>query len=249
MNRRWLFVLFFLVASISATSVLNARGSTINLCANKKSGALRYLKNRDCNRSENKIKLDQNGEVGQTGPQGPQGPQGPAGSDGSGGQTGPQGPAGSNLKWIDAAGNQLGDFVEYSNPRFLYNGIVFNFSPLISNGYSGNYGNFFYTDALCTNPMGAWNALSTQVAFYSTSANLPDATPRVWWRSTGVTRTIRAGESLYRFNDFPGGACVLHTVQDAPTSDIFRGLTITEVAFYSGNPPSYISPVSLVYGS
>jgi hypothetical protein len=246
MNRRWLFIVFFLFSSISATSVLSARGSTINLCADKKSGSLRYSKNANCRSSENKLEIDPNGEVGQTGPQGP---AGPAGSDGSSGQTGPQGPAGSNLKWIDANGNQLGDFVDYRFPMFLYNGIVYNFSPLISNGYTGNYGNFLYTDASCTNPMGATGVLSTQVAVYSTSGNLLEATPRFWWRSTGVTRTIVAGDSFYRFNDFPGGACVFYTVQNAPISDVFRGSTVTEVAVYSGIPPSYVSPVILVQGS
>ncbi len=240
--------MFFIVASISATSVLNARGSTVTLCANKKSGALRYLKNGDCRSSESKIELDQNGELGQTGPQGPQGPAGPAGSDGSSGQTGPQGPAGSNLKWIDANGNQLGDFVDYRWPSFLYNGIVYNFSPQDSNGYS-DYADFLYTDASCTNPMGARGALSTQVARYTTAMNQPQAMPRVWWRSTGVTRTISAGESVYYWNDIPGGVCVLHTVQNAPTFDSFRGMTITEFAVYPGSPPSYVSPVILVQGS
>ena len=86
-----IFIAIGLIAVTSYSSALYARGSTVTLCTNKKSGALRYIKSGNCKSSENKLEIDQNGEVGQTGPQGPQGPQGPAGPAGSDGANGANG--------------------------------------------------------------------------------------------------------------------------------------------------------------
>ena len=86
-------------------------------------------------------------------------------------------------------------------------------------------------------------SVSPVEALYTAAANNPDATPRTWWRATGIYGTISAGDTFYFYNDSPGGSCVLHTVRSAPTADVFRGATYSEVSTYSGGPPTYVAPV------
>ena len=96
---------FFLVAVVSITSfasTIRAGSSDIVLCANNKTGVLRYSKSGKCNnRLESVLTINPNGEVG------PAGPAGSDGGNGSSGSAGPQGPAGQSWKWVDANGNQL----------------------------------------------------------------------------------------------------------------------------------------------
>ena len=245
---------FLLVAAIVATSfasTIRAGRPDIVLCANKNTGALRYAKSGSCSKQESLLSINPNGEVGPAGPAGAVGPKGADGASGSdggngaNGSTGPQGPAGLSWKWVDANGNQLGEFIDYVFGLFMHNGIIYDFNPLISNDYSDEYAVLLYTDAACTIPKGRLQRQSTQDTSFTAPGNNPDATPRSWWRPTGVYRTISGGDSFYRFDDFPGGSCVLYTVQNAPTSDIFRGATYSEVAAYSGVPPAYTAPVLL----
>jgi hypothetical protein len=239
------------VASITSfASTIRAGSSDIVLCANKKTGVLRYLKSGNCNnRLESTLAINPNGSIGPTGPTGPTGPAGPAGvngADGVSGSDGSTGPAGPSWKWIDANGNQLGEFIDYSSFKFMYSGIIYSFNPFNSNDYSNEFaGQLLYTDSGCTTPKGLTGTLSTQDAVYTAPSNNPDATPRVWWRATGIYRTISGGDTFYRFNDSPGGSCTLYTVQNAPANDVFRGATYSAVAVYSGSPPAYVAPVLL----
>ena len=89
---------FLLVAAIAATSfasTIRAGSPDIVLCANKKSGVLRYSKSGSCSKQESLLSINPNGEVGPAGPAGPVGPAGPAGASGSDGGGGGSGPAGA----------------------------------------------------------------------------------------------------------------------------------------------------------
>ena len=234
---------FFLVAVVSITSfasTIRAGSSDIVLCANNKTGVLRYSKSGKCNnRLESVLTINPNGEVG------PAGPAGSDGGNGSSGSAGPQGPAGQSWKWVDANGNQLGEFVDYSNRTFMYNGLVYEFNPLTSDDYSGNWRDFLYSNSSCSIAKGVLYGLKLQDAVFTAPGNDPSATTRVWWKATGLTRTLVGGETFYKFNDLPGGTCVSYTVQNAPASDFYRGAKYSEVAIYSVNPPAYTAPVLL----
>ena len=243
---------FFLVAVVSITSfasTIRAGSSDIVLCANNKTGVLRYSKSGKCNnRLESVLTINPNGEAGPAGPAGPVGQTGASGSDGgngANGNTGPQGPAGLSWKWIDANGNQIGDFIDYFYPKFMFNGMIYQFNPQLSDNYASNHGNFIFIDSACTTPKGSPSFLNSQQAVFTTSGNDPNGAPRVWWRATGVTGTHAGGDTFYRFNDISGGTCVPYTVQNAPTSDFYRGTKYYEVAVYSGSPPAYTAPVLL----
>jgi hypothetical protein len=254
-HKLWVFLVVAIAVGSFATNIY-AGSSKIVLCANKKTGALRYSKGGTCTKLESTLSINPNGEVGPVGPAGPVGAAGPKGADGangsdggngSNGSTGPQGPAGPGWKWVDANGNQLGEFIDYQHKTFMYNGAIYTFNALISNDYSNDYGNFLYTDASCTTPKGLLFGSYSQQVVYSAPANNPDATPRVWWQTTNVTGTLAGGDSFYKFNSYTGGTCTLITVQNAPASDTYRGDTYVEVVNYSGSPPTYTAPVRLVH--
>lgn len=68
------------VALLAGASGASAQTSTINACANQKTGVLRLLNaGQTCNKGETAVSWNQQGPMGVVGPQGPQGPEGPAG--------------------------------------------------------------------------------------------------------------------------------------------------------------------------
>ena len=243
---------FLLVAVFAVTSFatsIRAGSPDIVLCANKKTGALRYSKGGTCTKLESTLSINPNGEVGPAGPAGAVGPKGADGASGSdggnglNGSTGPQGPAGLSWKWVDANGNQLGEFLDYSDSKFVYNNAIYGFNPSTSNDYSSNHARFMYVDAGCTIPLGTFFvSLGAQNVVYTSPGNDANASPRVWWRATGVTGTLSGGVTFYRFVGYPG-SCTSYTVKDAPTLDSYRGFSYQEVAVYSGGPPMYVAPV------
>ena len=246
---------------VGAVTFANAAGdATLKACANKTTGAMRYLSRGSCKLTETSLSWSQMGPQGLSGPAGPAGPAGAAGaagpagpagaagasgSDGGGGSSGPAGatgPAGPRLKWIDANGNQVGELIDYTNNNFLYNDVIYNFNPTLSNDYSNNWSNLLYTNASCTTPKGAFSTWTTQQVFYTTVADDSDAVPQYWWRPTGVYGTFSAGDTFYSYSGNPK-SCTLRTVASAPTPDVYRGSPYSQVAIYSGSPPSYTAPV------
>lgn len=74
--------------------VAASTGDVVTLCANKKTGVIRYLKSSKCGRSETRLDVNQSGQIGATGVAGPRGEVGPTGAAGAKGDTGAQGPKG-----------------------------------------------------------------------------------------------------------------------------------------------------------
>jgi hypothetical protein len=227
--------------SVGAVTFANAAGDvTLKACANKTTGAMRYISKGSCKKTETSLTWSQMGPQGLPGVAGPAGSAGINGAAGMNGSDGSIGPAGPNLKWVDANGNQLGEFLDHNPPQFLYNGVLYYFNAKMSNDYSVNSGSLIYSDEACTIPKGVYSHLTTQEVFYTTIADVRDAALQYWWRPTGVYKTISAGETLYGFSN---GLCTSSTVPAAPASSLYRGATLSEVAIYSGRPPSYIAPV------
>ncbi len=93
----------FLLLSVGVPTVAHAASpSTQNVCVNKVTGVLRYLRQtgrQTCQKSEVRLIWNRAGVAGATGPAGvtgPAGPAGPVGVTGPAGATGPAGPAGTN---------------------------------------------------------------------------------------------------------------------------------------------------------
>ena len=97
-------------ASVGAVSFVNAAGNTtLKACANKKTGAMRYIEKGKCKTTETSLSWSQ------MGPQGLSGTAGTNGIAGAKGEAGTNGTNGQNLHVIDATGRDLGVSLGVSN--------------------------------------------------------------------------------------------------------------------------------------
>ncbi len=228
------------------SSALYARGSTVTLCANKKTGSLRYINNGNCRSSENKIQLDQNGEVGQTGPQGPQGPTGPAGPAGADGANGANGANGSNASSVmlqDATGAK---FVWVPNYIF-WNGMMWPFVSSIqgSNSYINSMP-YYYIDSACTQPIYPTSGMvridGPQVALITTSDRTVNGQILHGWRQTGTLQAIQRASSYYHWG---GSSCVAESGTLLIDGDQVTNYYAAEAISW----PMIVSPTTFVLGS
>ena len=244
MNKAKFVVIVALVFSaVSLSSALYARGSTINLCANKKTGALRYSKNGNCSSSENKLELDPNGEVGQTGPQGPQGPAGPAGPAGSDGANGANGSNASSWYLLDAAGTKFA----WTGTYILWNGYVWDYgwSTNSSTHIAGHFPSF-YLDSSCTRPIfggSGWTQRTGVQATYITTTDHSFTGPiQSGWKRTGPLIPVdRAANYYYWQTD----TCRVQTgAVSIDTRDFSDYYEAEAIPF-----PVIVPPLTLVQGS
>jgi hypothetical protein len=188
-----IFIAIGLIAVTSYSSALYARGSTVTLCANTKSGALRYIKSGNCRSTENKIELDQNGELGQTGPQGP---AGPAGADGS---NGADGSSALSLYLQDSVGTKFA----LTGPYILWNGLVWNYgwSPNSTGSHIAGAFPPFYKDASCTLPIfggSGWTKNDGVQATYITTTDHSFTGPiQSGWKRTGPLIPVDRAANYY----------------------------------------------------
>ena len=101
--------------SVGAVTFANAAGDvTLKACANKTTGAMRYISKGSCKKTETSLSWNQtgtqglNGSDGATGAAGAAGATGAAGAAGATGAAGAAGTNGQNFHVIDAAGRDLG---------------------------------------------------------------------------------------------------------------------------------------------
>jgi hypothetical protein len=114
LNRFGTFTLGVLITAISvgAVSYANATGdATIKSCANKKTGAMRYISKGACKKTEKLLSWNQ---IGPQGLPGAAGNVGPSGTTGAKGETGSAGSNGQNYFAVDAKGKTLGQVVGHS---------------------------------------------------------------------------------------------------------------------------------------
>lgn len=244
MNKaRFAVVAALVFSAVSVSSALYARGSTINLCANKKTGALRYLKNGSCSNSENKLELDPNGEVGQTGPQGLQGAQGPAGPAGSDGANGANGSNASSVMLQDATGAKFVWVPGY----IFWNGMLWPFQAAFDspNSYI-NALPYYYIDSACTEPFfpaSGWAQMDgPQVVRVTTSDNTVNGQILHGWKKTGSLLSIQRASNYYHWG-FPGCVAESGTI-------LIDGDRIT--TYFAAEPiawPVIVNPTLLVQGS
>ena len=104
-NRLSAFTLGVIItaASVGAVTYANAAGdATLKACANKTSGAMRYISKGSCKKTEKLLSWSQ------MGPQGLPGIDGAKGDTGAAGTNGTNGTNGQNFHVIDATGKDLG---------------------------------------------------------------------------------------------------------------------------------------------
>jgi hypothetical protein len=107
-NRLSAFTLGVIItaASVGAVSYANAAGNkTLKACANKSTGAMRYISKGSCKKTETLLSWSQMGPQGLPGAAGVTGAKGDTGAAGTNGTNGTNG---QNFHVIDAAGKDLG---------------------------------------------------------------------------------------------------------------------------------------------
>lgn len=238
----------FTAVSVSAVTYVNARSDTpIKACANKKTGAMRYLAKGRCNKSENSLTWSQIGPQGLQGPTGPQGATGAQGIPGAAGQTGA---TGKSLQLTDATGKKLGFVIGDSaggagiSPRLLTlidNRLWYvNIHVYYIGGSASGSGNTYFSDANCIDPIGAIETGGTpspQLTFGGHSTDYP--TPISFSPSDFYVEGLDMSKPIYIGSEI---SCSL-------LSESQRQQSLYHSRFYQLQeitPPTYTPPLVLV---
>lgn len=150
-NRLSAFTLGIIItaSSVGVVSFASAAGdATLKACANKTSGAMRYISKGSCKKSEKLLSWSQ------MGPQGLPGTTGENGIAGTKGDAGTAGTNGQNLYLVNAEGKTLGQITsaDSNGASVLIDGYVWTIDtqiPVVNNG--GSLGSYF-KDSACTVP-------------------------------------------------------------------------------------------------
>ena len=254
--------------SLGAVTYANAAGdATIKACANKTSGAMRYISKGSCKKSEKSLSWNQIGSQGLPGAAGTNGTNGAAGSkgdtgaagtNGTNGTNGSNGTNGQNFYAVDATGKTLGPVISHcdgcngdSVVGVLIDGKNWSFET--SHFYISNpepqFNPFAYKDSSCTQP---WFVISNtllpnpqEVRFdYGTSPTFSTTSKAFSVVNTPVTWT---GRSVYYWDwnsQTTRSNRICRTYSDgqkvtlAATSSLYEAVELTK--------PSYTAPLTIV---
>ena len=149
-NRFSAFTLGVLVTavSVSAVSYVNASSnSTIKACANKKTGAMRYIAKGACKKTERPLSWNQMGQQGLSGAPGAKGEPGAIGTAGTNGK---------NFHLIDSTGRDLGPalgvYSEGTHADILFEGGIWTLDTFDSYPRGNLQLTFAYSDSACEIP-------------------------------------------------------------------------------------------------
>jgi hypothetical protein len=153
--------------SLGAVTYANAAGdATLKACANKTSGAMRYISKGSCKKTEKLLIWNQMGPqglpgiAGENGIAGTKGDAGAAGSNGTAGTNGAAGTNGQNLYLVNAEGKTLGQITsaDYSNATVLIENYLWTLSTQTALVASISEIGSYFKDAACTIPYGTGNS-------------------------------------------------------------------------------------------
>ena len=144
---------------MGAVTFANAAGDvTLKACANKTTGAMRYISKGSCKKTETSLSWNQTGTQGLNGSDGATGAAGAAGATGAAGAAGTNG---QNFHVIDATGRDLGIALSSSatTANIMFEGGIWQLSNTGYNQYQIQ-GDFYpsgsYIDSSCVTPY--WGA-------------------------------------------------------------------------------------------
>lgn len=225
--------------SVGAVSFVSAAGNgTLKACADKRTGAMRYIAKGKCKKTETPLSWSQ------IGPQGLPGTPGASGTAGAKGETGMSGP---NFFAVDATGKTLGQILgAYSGTYTILIGEkIWNASKTRYSlgGFTDN-GISKYSDSLCTRPFIApekGNVINTQDTYVDNSRG--DSALYKAYSPTGSLLSW-TDRNVYDYNPerAPGPACQLMTseqkISNSSSYDLFDMVQIEK--------PTYTAPLTLV---
>jgi hypothetical protein len=241
-NRLSAFTLGVIItaASVGAVSFANAAGdATLKACANKTTGAMRYISKGSCKKTEKLLSWSQMGPQGLPGSDGTKGDTGTAGTNGSNGQ---------NLHVIDAAGKDLGVALSSSatSANILYEGG--NWALTNTNEswkVSGDLNTSgWFSDSSCLNPY--WTSPS------NSSLQVPQA--RGFFTSAGTTKYFKPtgtpllGGPASKIYSRNGAAVngVYPCREETSSGSISEFVSIYFTAVVETTPPAFTAPFTIV---
>ena len=243
-NRLGAFTLGVVItaASVGAVSFVNAAGNTtLKACADKKTGAMRYIGKGKCKTTETSLSWNQMGPQGLTGTAGTNGTNGTAGAKGETGMSGP------NFFAVDANGKTLGQILGAYSGTYtiligekIWNAMKTRYSL---GGFTDN-GISYYSDSRCTRPFIAPNkgeVINTQDTYVDRSHG--DSALYKAYSPTGSLLSW-TDRDVYSYNPdrTPGPACQQLTsgekISNSSSYDLFDMVQI--------ETPTYTPPLRLV---
>jgi hypothetical protein len=256
MNKKFELLLTFFIGAttsaiaIGAVSIVNASGdATIKACANKSSGAMRYLSKGSCAKNETALSWNQ------VGPQGAQGPAGVTAQAGATGERGPAGPKGDTgapgsavrYEIVDASHAVLGPMIGADPTGYQTN--INGRTWLFDNSYQtvdGQLMSGYYEDAACSSPLAVVSAnIATSISYtfidYGSNAR-PDSSDRAYETTGSPLPFTTAFANVYQWTTGQSPTCTAMLSADRVASNasggrLMRGNLITK--------PTVVFPVSI----
>ena len=147
--------------SVGAVTFANAAGDvTLKACANKTTGAMRYISKGSCKKTETSLSWNQTGTQGLNGSDGATGAAGAAGATGAAGAAGTNG---QNFHVIDATGRDLGVSLGVwssgAQVVFLHDGGLWEVNGDSIGGLFTT--GIYYSDSSCSTPLAEVNTAMT----------------------------------------------------------------------------------------
>jgi hypothetical protein len=224
-NRLSAFTLGVIItaASVGAVTYANAAGdATLKACANKKTGAMRYISKGSCKKTEKLLSWSQ---------MGPQGTPGSAGAAGTNGQ---------NFHVIDAAGRDLGPTIGVWNQgqtaTILFDGGLWEISSYNKFPIGVFSVHRFYSDNSCVTPLAEVNEKNQPIA---RGWNQDEQNPK-FWKLAGDSFLM---SSKVVYGKVQTGVYPNYTYPCTPSTD-----TRFQPHFFEGTGNPYLSAVTEVTG-
>jgi hypothetical protein len=251
-NRLSAFTLGVIVtaASVGAVTYANAAGdATLKACANKTSGAMRYISKGSCKKTEKLLTWSQMGPQGLPGVAGTNstaGTKGDTGAAGTNGSNGSNGSNGQNLHVIDAAGRDLGVALSSSasSATILHDDGIWNVSNS-SNTYriTGDLNDSgYFSDSSCVTPY--WVAPGGSAIQVPQARGVTTSGATKYFKSIG-TPFLGPTSKFYSFSGAPING-VWQCAEQTASSTIsnFRATYYTNVV--ETTPPTFTAPFTIV---
>ena len=237
--------------SVGTVSFVNAAGdATLKACANKTTGAMRYISKGSCKKTETSLSWNQMGPTGLSGSAGTNGTAGAKGDTGAAGTNGAAGAVGSNgqnFHAIDAAGKDLGiitsgsatDVTVFSDGGLWY---------LSTQSYSGGPEIYAFRDSSCTVPLalnnGAVYGAVSSYFFSSASrwilAKSSEHVPTAAYKATGQAFDLYTLSTVYVWDSF------YQTCAAKTPSVWFGGEKVFATNLTAVSLPTYTAPLTIV---
>jgi hypothetical protein len=230
-------------ASVGAVSFANAAGDvTIKTCANKKTGAMRYITKGSCKKTEKSLSWNQ------MGPQGLPGAVGAAGTKGEPGSNGTNGTNGQNLMLVNSNGTEVGQVFSASSNFATVKFGSYLWEVNLTSGALSTSGQTYYQNSTCTTPVAAvftfgGSAAGKEAASQISTVdygqnNTYESTDKVY-KLTGTGFTPSSQNNLYYVSDT---SCLVVETPEKAQMDRYQTLfTMTEISIR----PTLIAPLTI----